>query len=342
MVYFLGILLIIIPYFLGKGILYIPHEKRGGRETDSTDHLLTGWIVLIGLAEAVHLGAAMTGQSFSLCMKIFAAGLGVCLAAAAVVLTVGYRKHRNIRSGQAHRNVKYTLSAQLLTTLAAVMILLQVISVLTQDRIYMEGDMTLETVNSFLASDSVYGVNPLTGAPYEGGIPLRLKILCLPSLYGMICSASGLDAGQIVYHIIPGVMLVCGYMVYLQLAGILFPGSQEKRACFLIAVNLIFWTQDYLYGMDGFGALHSGFRGTSIRAMLLLPYTFSLILRRKWKGTVLCILAEACIVWTFYGMGACLFVTAGMYLVEFIRKRRARRQKELLQGDRSTQVLRDI
>ena len=36
---------------------------------------------------------------------------------------------------------------------------------------------------------------------------------------------------------------------------------------------------------------------------------------------VLCILAEACIVWTLYGIGACLFVTMGMVLAEIVRKK---------------------
>ena len=94
----------------------------------------------------------------------------------------------------------------------------------------------------------------------------------------------------------------------------------------MLAVALLYSVGDYMFGMDGFGVLHSGFRGVTIRAAILLPYTFGLMLRKKYKLVVLCILAEACIVWTLYGMGACVAVAAGMLLVQFAIQWYAKRQ----------------
>ena len=79
----------------------------------------------------------------------------------------------------------------------------------------------------------------------------------------------------------------------------------------MLFVAAVFCVGDYMYGMDGFGILYSGFRGVTIRNVVLLPYTFAAVLRRNWKLAALCVLGEACIVWTFYGMGTCLLAVSG-------------------------------
>jgi len=94
----------------------------------------------------------------------------------------------------------------------------------------------------------------------------------------------------------------------------LFPGS--NRRLFLLLVALLFLFGNYQYGLDGFGVQFAGGRGETIRAVILIPYVISAVLRRKWYLVGLCIIVEACIVWTFYGMGACLLVAAGMLLVQ--------------------------
>ena len=125
----------------------------------------------------------------------------------------------------------------------------------------------------------------------------------------------------------PAVILLCSYAAYRALACSLFPregGRRLRRACFMTIVSLLMWTGTYAFGMDGFGLLVCGWRGTSIRNGVLLPWLFSLCIRRKWLWTVLCIAAEACIVWTLYGCGTCLGVTAGMAAAHVLSKRLGR------------------
>ena len=55
---------------------------------------------------------------------------------------------------------------------------------------------------------------------------------------------------------------------------------------------------------------------------MLIPYVLSLCLRRKYACLPLCVLAEMCMVWTLYGMGACLAVILGMTMVRFLRRER--------------------
>ena len=79
-------------------------------------------------------------------------------------------------------------------------------------QVYITGDMTLEAVNSFLESDRVYEVNPLTGGAYEAGMPMRLQILCLPSLYGFISQSMGIETELLIYGLIPGIVLLGSYL----------------------------------------------------------------------------------------------------------------------------------
>ena len=71
-------------------------------------------------------------------------------------------------------------------------------------------------------------------------------------------------------------------------------------------------------GVDGFDIFYGGFRGVTIRATVLLPYLFSCLFERKYLGAVLCILAEACMVWTLYGAGVCLLVTVAWVALRWL------------------------
>jgi hypothetical protein len=281
------------------------------------DRLITGWIIVIGLAEAVHLAAAFLNRSFSDAVLWFEIGVTVLTLASTVF---GIRHSSGRKKSDFH-------STSLLAGLFLAFVLLvvwQLVTVMSTGNVYREGDMTAETVESFLATDGIYKVNPLTGQAYESGIPLRIRILCLPTLYGILCRIFGMGATEVVWKYVPLVVLCLSYSAFWILAKILFGGEKErdKRLLFMVCVAAIFCVGDYMYGMDGFGLLHCGFQGVTIRNTVLLPYVVGQALRRRWKAAVLCILAEACMVWTLYGVGACVLTALGMASVRVWRKRR--------------------
>lgn len=321
MAYFLWLFLALIPYLLGKCALRVLYGNQPEQGKSRTDNFLTGGTILIGLAEAAHLWAVLTGQSLFGCTVLFGGLTAAAFLCSAAVLLAD--RSRNIKaekkSGkfqEAQKKRQVPGRVKMIYLLFAALVLYQVITIVAVGRISLQGDMTVETVNSFLAEDAMYQVNPMTGQAYELGIPLRLKILCLPSLYAMLCRISGLDAWTVVWTVVPVAVLAGSYCAYFGLAKSLFPHDAWKRGIFLTAAALVFCVGDYMYGMDGFGLLHGGFRGTAIRAGILLPYTFDLCIRKKWRLIFLCILAEACIVWTFYGLGACLFVAVLMFVFQ--------------------------
>lgn len=313
----LWLLAALVPCLLGMGVLRICYGSRMTQEMSLADCILTGGIICIGLAEAAHLTAVVLGWSFSRCVKIFNTSAVLLCVLAVFVLII---------SGKSMANKEKYKSNRLLWLPFMAVVIAQLWYVTTMQSVYIAGDMTLETVCSFLESDAVYMVNPLTGGEYVSGMPFRLKILCLPTLYGSLCRGMGIAPQQLVYGIIPAFVLVGSYLAYGTVAKYLFPEDGTKRGMFMLMVAVLFSAGDYMFGMDGFGVLHSGFRGVTIRGAILLPYTFGLMLRRKYKMALLCVLAEACIVWTLYGCGACLLVFGVMLVLDRIMKRYADRR----------------
>ncbi len=304
----------VLPVLYGRGILGIFYGRRQQETFTVADCLAAGLAVMVGLAEVFHLCAVFLKVPFSRCTMWFGeAGLLLAGLSLAVCICRQRALAGGAASGQVKRmQVKLTGSGypwgkaeKILAGIFGLLVLSQVIFLLAGGGLYRQGDMTVETVGSFLYADQVYQVNPLTGNAYQGGIPVRLKILCLPSLYGMLCRLFSLDPGTVVWWVMPLVTLACSYGAFYNVGRCLFPGDRKKLFVFLSAVALLMWAGDYRFGMDGFGLLHSGWQGVVIRNLVLLPWLVSLCMRRKWMAVLLCVAAEACMVWTLYGMGVC-------------------------------------
>ena len=187
--------------------------------------------------------------------------------------------------------------------------------------------MTLETVRTFLDSGQIYQVNPLTGQAYTAGVPLRIRILCLPTFYGFLSSLLQVDAALVVCRVIPVVVLLASYAVYYGLGKTLFGKNKTAGFLFLLVVSLLYWFGDYMDTMDSFLLMHSGYRGVAIRNCVLIPYVFSMCLNKRWQSAVLAILAEACIVWTLYGLGYCL-ASALLFLAIYILAEKVRKRRD--------------
>lgn len=313
------------------------------------DYLIMGEIVMIGLAEAVHLAAMLFDWTFQRCTMWFLGLVGIVCVLLAGVLVFKCRGAAKGGKGQDVReNRMFFLHGDraewILYTVFILLFFSQLLFIWMGQEPYVKGDMTVETVESFLEADHIYQWNPMTGQPYVEGIPSRLKILCLPTLYGSLCKIFDLNPEFLVWTIVPTATLLSAYAAFYILACSLFPVMDsaatvtdnvrsntahttnvgKKRMCFLIVVSLLLWVGTYFHTMDGFGLLYCGWRGTAIRNGILLPWLMALCLRRKWMLAALCVLAEACMVWTFYGMGVCMVVTVGMAVAERCTQERPR------------------
>ena len=308
--------------------------KRGNKVKKNSfwDYLITAEILIIGLAEAVHLAAVFGGMSFRLCAMLLWVLVGALGVFGTGVLFFRRQALSEALKKKKQREPADSKEGVILYGVFALMLVSQLLFLWFGEGSWRVKDMTVETVGSFLASDGIYRVNPMTGMPYTEGMPLRLKILCLPTLYASICKLTGVAPDLFVRTIVPTLTLFSCYGAFASLAGCLFPdreegGSQNRRACFLMAVSLLLWAGAYRYGKDGFNILCCGWRGVCIRNGVILPWMFSLCLRKKWIPVFLCILAEACIVWTLYGCGVCLLAAVGMAAAQLCWKRWKRKGK---------------
>lgn len=291
------------------------------RMSKVTDWVITCLILCIGAAQAVHLGCLFGGMALRSGSRVYAVLLVLCMAIT-LALALFERRHRqpadraagSLRGGAAAFRFAFGVS-----------VALQLLFLLMGGNHYLEGDMTAETVVSFLQTDGIYRVNPMTGLEYTAGLPMRIKILSLPTLYAMLCRILGCSPTLLVWWIVPAAVCILCYCAFGSLAQALFPGEASRRAFFLLVVSLVLWAGSYLFGMDGFGLLFCGWRAVTIRNLILLPYTLSLCLRRRYAEVVLCVLAEACICWTLYGMGMCLALTVLYGLTDIVCRQAERR-----------------
>ncbi len=299
MAYLLGLSAVLAAYILGRATMCILYkeERKLDWKSAAPDALLVGGMMIIGLAWVAHVGAVFLGRSFSDCRNMFMILVGVMLAASLLVLFP-------VREKAKKREPEF----RILHMIFGAMVLVQIILLVAGQQIYRDGDMTVETVNTMLCSDTLYQRNPMTGQAYELGLPMRLKILCLPTLYACLCSIFGMPTTEVVWVWVPVFTLLGSYFAMGGVAKVLFPEHKDRQLLFLIFVALLFFLGNYQYGMDGFGVQYAGYRGVTIRGTVLIPYLFAALLRRRKMPALLCIVVEACIVWTLYGMGACLLI----------------------------------
>ena len=317
----LYVCMILVTVVTGGGILAVLYGKKQDSTFSFTDTLPLGAVAVVGTAGAAHICAVAAKLSFTAAVKIFCGLTAVLFLAALTFISVRYfRTRRNAGLKQTMQIKPLDKLSEKISPLSVFFVLLvlsQIVYIAAGGGVYLGGDMTVETVESFFYTDGIYQVNPMTGAAYQGGIPLRLEILCLPTLYGALSRLSGLSPRLVVWTVVPLMTLILSYSAFSCLGRCLFPADRKKREIFMVAVALLLWVGGYHFVMDGFGALYGGFRGTVIRNVVLMPYLLSLCLRRRWLAAVLCIAAEGCIVWTLYGAGVCLLTTVAMAVCAF-------------------------
>ena len=276
---------------------------------------ICGFICCIGLFEAAHLMGIFMQRTISFCGWIFAAGflalmiVGILGFAAAVrreKLTMDISRDKAIQWGSFPAAVVFLgLAAS------------QVLYICTVPLYQTPGDIMLETVNSFLVTDGIYTVSPLTGKPF-GGPPFRYKILCLPTAYSMLCRWFPGETETLIARVIPLITLFTSYTAYYLLSGSLLGRGKtglQKRIWFLVVIGILFYFCENAVYLEGYGILHGGYQGTAIRNSILVPFVLYAALEKKWLQAILCVLAEACIVWTFWGLGVCAVVLTGMVLL---------------------------
>lgn len=308
MIVLLWLSLIFIPLVIGEGLLSVFYGKNRREHSEISQAYVLGEILCIGVAEVAHVTGMFLNFSMKKTEKVFSLMLLGLVIVALVIVALALWKQRRGEIG-CRRTAK---EKTMLPFVFIGIVFLQILFIFCREPIVVPGDITLETVQSFLAEDGIYRVMPLTGSISEAGIPLRYKILCLPTLYTMLCNAFGIEASLLVCHIIPVAVLTGTYISFYYFSGVLFSKDDlRKRYLFLLILALLFFVTDRGEFSGGYGLLHGGYLGTSVRNLILVPYALAASLEKRWWKVILCILAEACVAWTFWGMGVCVVIFMG-------------------------------
>ncbi|MBQ7782209.1 MAG: hypothetical protein IJ405_09325 [Lachnospiraceae bacterium] len=293
------------------------------------DKIIISIILVLGLAEVAHLAALFLHLSFSMCAVVFTVLLLGLALFGIVKFVLEHRKVKNVKgsiaekTGTPAKTLLYLYPFWILLT--GGLIVFQIIWNYWMHIPYISNDITAETVQTMLCSDSIYNINPLTGQAFTAGMPMRLKILVLPTLCAVFCKWTGLSVITVCYSIIPMIILLLSYLVYSRWAVYLFPNEGRKQVLFMFFVAVIYQFGCYSSVMDSFLLFFRGGHGETLRTCVLLPYALLCCLQKDWKKAVLCVLAEACVVWTFYGLGwtaLTIGVVCGISLIKTMIDRR--------------------
>lgn len=290
------------------------------------ENIIEGSMVAVGAAEAAHLYALFFHRPFSACMYLMLLFLACALAA--WLLYCRCRRKKEVHPKGEVSFFRLLRLYPLLYLLIGVLILLQIIWNDWMHIPYLKNNITGEIVQTMLTTDTLYEINPMTGQLFEEGMPLRLQILCLPTLFATVCRLTGLPVTAVVYRIFPMICLILSYLVYVRFAVYFFPSEGKKQAMFLLFVTLVYQFGCYGTSMDSFLLFFCGSQGAAFRACVILPYALLSCLKNRWKSVILCALAEICVVWTFYGLGYVAAMTAILLAVRLGRTLWGRRKQK--------------
>lgn len=312
--------LLMYPLVLGTTFLYAIYGFFRKRKLNVADGYLTGGIISIGLAEISHLISGYLGWSFSDCVKLLSVLFVVATALLVLMAMVSWLVRVKIK-GRTKRNQSEKGKKPYLTSAEYVLFLLWTLLFAgCATRILLSGDFSLykdltpELTSTFLSTDRLFAVNPSTGAEYLAGVPSRFRLLCLPTLYGALCSWFQIEVSVLSFRIMPIVVLAIACVAYYTLALAFWPDSRLHRIVFQTVILVLFMVSDTCEGQAGFLIFHQGFSPQTIRIAVLLPFSLSLLLRKRYELLLLPVLAEACLVWTGYGVGWC-FLTAALWII---------------------------
>jgi hypothetical protein len=322
--------LALMPFVLGQGVLSLT-DALTHRNTAADTRYLAGVLLLLFSAGPINAYGALTDAPLSRLIWIW----GVLLLGFATLCYLATVVHK-IQTFRASGNAPLSERAEkhlpstpvlLLTLPAGLLILGQLLYVLLSGHVSLTGDITPETVNSFLQTGGLYRINPLTGSAYTAGVPNRLRFMALPTFYAMLCRVFDLPVDTVVCHIIPAYFLLCGYLAFHVLAKGLFPGGEPsmalRRGLFSVILALLIFATDTGLGLTGYDLLHAGYRETTLQVWILMPALIVFLSRRKWGLALLVLMTEAMTLWTFFGTGAGAVIAVGLFLCDrFLHSRK--------------------
>ncbi len=318
--------LLLCPFLLGQGFCEICAAIQK-KKFSLPERFVSGVLLLLILCGFSHILSVFTGRNLEFCTRLFGISLIITCSLsylAFMILTVLARLRQAADADAVPKTSGNKVYALYLIT--AGIILLQILLIVSGIFLDLTGDQTAETVSSFLYSGEFYSLDPLTGLPYETDLPMRLKILGLPTFYAILCSVFQLPLTLVVFRVMPVYFLLTGYLAFGVLGRSLFPDSSRGRSTFLFLISLLVFASSAASGTDGFALLHTGFREIALRSWILLPLLLTCLKEKKYFLLLLPTLAEAMLCYSLAGTGICVLYILYALGATYFSARRARKE----------------
>lgn len=266
-----AMLLLLLPFATGSALV-MPRAFSG---KDWAAVYLYG-----SLAQLVTAGAvALPAVKFRLPFSVYRT---VTLAVYALLALAGlFALLRSWKRGQDDWRVKVDAeknSAALWACVAVVLLL--AVSYYYQYVPETGGDMTAETMQTTLHTDTMFAYDPATGQALKLGIYPQDKLMVLPLVYCVFYRPFGgatplpMELRSFLYRLVPMWVLTLNALVFWKWSEALFRGqTREKcrRALFLLFYGAANLFGDYLFITFSYRLLHQAWMGETILITVLLP-----------------------------------------------------------------------
>lgn len=275
--------------------------------------LPTGLFVEILLAFIANLGGLVRGGNFWFAKNIFII-LSICtLLFSIVILIIGERKNKE-KKGKVSINSNYIIGAVM-----CFLLLLALIAMGINAGVINEKDFTPEMAESFIREGSMHKINPLTGAEYVSGVPTRIKVLALPFLYACLCDLSGAGIIPFLNIFVRIMVVITSFSSFVWLGNAVIKDKFPQIVYAMIVLILMLATSG-TYSLGG-GLVTAPYSSMTIRNMIVIPFVFTCLMKRRYLGVILAVIVEIAISWTLMGLGMSLLITVLFLVTNLLYKK---------------------
>ncbi len=299
--------LLAIPF----GIGLIPVHFLSERKKNPGITLLAGYLLMWAVFEVITVPAVLwiKYDNFQFVLRIFTAAAMLFAAAGIVVRYLGIARERS-RNMYAKPLISYEKEyrpgIEAKTEWALFFIIVGFSLYMAGTRASFDGDDAYYVVQSLMAQQngSMYKNLPYTGR--SASLDVRHALAVFPMWIAFVAVQADLHATIVSHVVMPLILMPLTYLVFYEIAKILFAEKKENIPVFMIVMALFqLFGNVSIYTNETF-FLTRTWQGKSVAGSFVIPMVFLLLLwifdEKRKKGQ------DAC----FWIMLVCLHLTAGM------------------------------
>jgi len=264
------LLITVVPLLMGVLLTELTDKERTIGRT-----YVYGWISLFAVMEIISLPIIFMGKSLTVFTVIVSV---ICL----IIIGAGVFVSRKNIVIYAKNTFELIKKSGLFWVIPIGLIAVQMFFCFMKVHSNADDAFYLATANTAVATDSIFKFNPYTGELYTA-FPARYVLSPLPVFYAVISKLSGLHIAIVAHTLIPVVLIMVTYFVYIMIGRSLFENDMKKTGVFIFFVALIFSFSAITTHTTGVVFLTKLWQGKAMLAAFLVPLIMSTLFECKDK-----------------------------------------------------------